>query len=87
MTGQKISADIGWSKDFNIGKANFSTIPIAYADAPPFKKLGLSKRPALLLGMDILRKFDKMAIDFANRRVHFLLPKGAKRIHRPANNQ
>ena len=36
--------------------------------------LELGKKPALLLGMRELRSFDRVAIDFANRRVMFDVP-------------
>ena len=47
---------------------------IAFADAPPFRKLGLDKRPALFLGMTQLKLFRRIAIDFAMREVLFDLP-------------
>jgi hypothetical protein len=31
----------------------------------------------LFLGMDALRKFDRVAIDFANRKIYFLIPEEA----------
>ena len=43
----------------------------------PFAALDLEKKPAMFLGMDALRKFDRMAIDFANRKIYFLLPEDA----------
>ena len=39
-----------------------------------FNQLGLSNRPAILLGMDVLRMFDRVSIDFANRRVRLAPP-------------
>ena len=39
-----------------------------------FAVLGLDQRPALLLGMDALQLFDRVGVDFANRRVTFDLP-------------
>ena len=50
---------------------------IAFAEAPAFEALGLHKKPALLLGMRDLRSFDRVAIDFATRRILFDLPKSA----------
>ncbi|WP_164118400.1 retroviral-like aspartic protease family protein [Sphingorhabdus sp. Alg239-R122] len=71
VTGQVITADAGIGRDFRIGKAQFDAISIAFADAPPFKALGLDDKPALFLGMASLRGFDRMAIDFKKRRVYF----------------
>ena len=54
---------------------------IAFADASGFKALGLSDRPALLLGMNVMRAFDRVSIDFAQRRVRFTFP------HRESRNE
>jgi hypothetical protein len=47
---------------------------VAFADAHPFKRFGLLDRPAMLLGMDTLRVFHRVSVDFAQRKVRFLLP-------------
>jgi hypothetical protein len=49
-------------------------VSIAFIDAPPFRALGLDKKPAILLGMRELRVFPRIAIDFPTRRVLFQLP-------------
>ncbi|MEO1043989.1 MAG: aspartyl protease family protein [Pseudomonadota bacterium] len=79
VTGQTIIADSGVAKDFRIGRAQFSHIGIAFADAPPFRTLGLENKPALFLGMSALRRFDRVAIDFQKRRVLFDVPGSARR--------
>jgi len=78
VTGETLGIKFGIARDFRIGRAQFETLPLAFADAPPFKRFGMARKPALLLGMDILRKFDQVAIDFKNRKIHFLLPKDAR---------
>ncbi len=77
MTGRSIAADYGVASELHIGRARFGVIPIAFADIAPFEALKLDKKPAMFLGMDALRKFDRMAIDFANRKIYFLLPEDA----------
>ncbi len=77
ITGRSVEADYGIAEELLIGRARFGIIPIAFADIAPFKALQLDKKPALFLGMDALRKFDRVAIDFANRKIYFLLPKDA----------
>ena len=77
VTGQSVQADYGIAKELHIARARFGVIPIAFADIAPFKALKLDKKPAMFLGMDALRNFDRVAIDFANRKIYFLLPKGA----------
>ena len=80
VTGQTINADLGIASDFQVGRARFSQIGIAFADSPTFKSLGLDRKPALFMGMSALRKFDRVAIDFKARRVLFDLPSHAPRI-------
>ena len=54
-----------------------SDVPVAFADAVPFKRFGLDDKPALLLGMDALKLFRRVSIDFANREIRFQLPRSA----------
>ncbi len=77
VTGRSVEADYGIAEELLIGRARFGIIPIAFADIAPFKALRLDKKPALFLGMDALRKFDRVAIDFANRKIYFLIPENA----------
>jgi hypothetical protein len=58
-----------------LGGVLISNLPIAWADMHTFDLLDLHDRPAMLLGMDVLRKFDRVSVDFKARRVRFLLPK------------
>lgn len=77
VTGRSVAADYGVVEELLISRARFGVIPIAFADIAPFKALKLDKKPAMFLGMDALRKFDRVAIDFANRKIYFLIPKKA----------
>lgn len=77
VTGQFLSADYRTVPNIEVGDAEFKSLSIAFADVPPFARLGLADRPALFLGMDALRLFRRVSIDFPNRQVRFLLPKEA----------
>ena len=79
VTGQEITADLGVASNLKINDMNFGNVVIAYADAPPFKALGLDAKPALFLGMRDMRALDRIAIDFSTRRIYFDLPQGAYR--------
>ncbi|OAO04119.1 hypothetical protein A8B75_08710 [Sphingomonadales bacterium EhC05] len=88
VTGDTLGVEFGRARDFRIGKARFASLSVAFADAPPFKRLGMDKKPTLLLGMDILRKFDQVAIDFPKRTIHFVTPKNARQHYvRPRNSR
>jgi len=60
-----------------IGSVTFHDVPIAIDDAEPFRLFGLADQPALLLGMDTLRLFRTVEIDFANREIRFGMPVSA----------
>ncbi len=74
VTGQSIFADIGYARVFKLDSVLINNTEIAFADTLAFEKLGLGKRPALLLGMNQLRLFRRVAIDFSTRRVLFDVP-------------
>ena len=74
VTGGRMAAEQGHARVFHLGDAEIRDMPIAFADAHPFKKLGLTDRPAILLGMDTLRLFARVSVDFGNRRVRLLMP-------------
>ena len=78
VTGETVGVDFGRVREFRIGRARFASLLVAFADAPPFERFGLADKPTLLLGMDVLRKFDQVAIDFPKRKIHFLTPKNTR---------
>ncbi len=77
ITGATMNVDQTNIERLTIGGFDFTNLPVAYADSPAFALLDLEQRPALLLGMDALTLFERVAIDFTNRRVSFDLPDGA----------
>ncbi len=60
----------------DIGGIGFRNVTVAFSDAPPFARFGLADTPALLLGMDALKLFRQVDIDFANRQIRFAAPQG-----------
>ena len=74
VTGQVIAADLVFARRVTIGNLDFSELAIVFADSPPFERLNLSEKPALLLGMGQLRAFQRVAIDFQERKILFDLP-------------
>ncbi|AQR74916.1 retroviral-like aspartic protease family protein [Sphingomonas sp. LM7] len=76
VTGDKTMADYTTMPNIKIGGVMFASMPVAFADVAPFARFGLTKRPALLLGMDALRSFRSVDIDFPNRQVRFRMPEG-----------
>jgi predicted aspartyl protease len=68
VTGGKIMGDYLFVREVEMGGVELSNLAIVFADAHTFKALGLDRKPALLLGMNALRAFKKVSIDFASRR-------------------
>jgi predicted aspartyl protease len=75
VTGGRIDADYTQVKHVRLGGVMINNLPVAFAEVHPFRQLGLSDEPALLLGMDALRLFDRVSVDFASRKVRFTHPK------------
>jgi len=75
VTGGRITADQSMVKHLRLGGVDIYDLPVAFSDVHPFRQLGLMDRPAILLGMDALRLFERVSVDFANRKVK-LLPAG-----------
>ena len=74
VTGQKITGDYMMVRELTIGGVGLTNLAVVFAEAHTFKQLGLNRRPALLLGMNAIRAFKKVSIDFANRKFRVVLP-------------
>lgn len=79
VSGEAVPATRTAIKRIVINGMDINDLPVSFADSQAFRVLGLHERPALLLGMDSLSLFDRVEIDFPNRRVVFDLPDGANR--------
>ena len=84
VTGTTITGRLDKPRSLRIGgsgQRNLSLdgLYVSYADAPAFAALGLADKPAMVLGVEELRLFDRIAIDFAERTVLFDLPRSAWR--------
>jgi predicted aspartyl protease len=74
VNGNDLTAVVRLARTLEIDRMSLNQIPILFADAPPFAALGMADKPALILGMRELSLFQRVAIDFATRRVLFDLP-------------
>lgn len=76
VLGNELVAQSDFVRQLKINRLEVSAMPIAFADTPAFEALGLDRKPAIVIGMDVLRIFDRVAIDFASRKVLFDMPRG-----------
>ena len=79
VTGTILTGDFTQIREIDVGGLTIRDMPMTFADNYAFTALNLQDRPAILLGMDALKLFDRVLIDFGNRRVGFDLPKGVSR--------
>ncbi len=78
VTGRTLPADFTQIGHVRVGGVDIANLPVAFANAATFKQFGLAKKPAILLGMDTLRLFEKVTIDFPKREIRFVM--GTKRV-------
>lgn len=64
-------------RSLDLGRAQINNLTITFTPSPTFAALDLADRPALILGMNELHLFERVAIDFPTRRVLFDLPEGS----------
>ena len=78
INGVQASGVTRVARTLELDRAQLSNFHIAFADSPLFAALDLEDEPAMILGMNELRLFERVAIDFASRRVLFDLPEGSR---------
>jgi predicted aspartyl protease len=74
VTGGTIKGDYMVVPELETGGVTLQNVPVVFVNAHTFKQLKLEQKPALLLGMNAIRAFKKVSIDFANRRFRVVLP-------------
>ena len=74
VTGGRLGAEYASVGRIRLAGITIENPVVAFADAHPFKRYGLLNKPAMLLGMDTLRSFRRVSVDFAQRKVRFLPP-------------
>lgn len=76
VTGDRLVGELGFVSEMSIGDVFVRDVAIVFADAHTFRELKMNTKPALLLGMNTLRSFDVVSIDFASRKLRLVLPDG-----------
>jgi hypothetical protein len=69
--GTPVKMPIARVGELQIGPLVLREVPIAFADATPFRAWGLSDKPALMLGTDVLSRFSRVSLDFRESKVRF----------------
>jgi predicted aspartyl protease len=84
VNGVDLIGNLAVVRDLAIGGLSLTNVPLTFADTPAFDALGLSEQPTISLGMQHLGLFDRVAIDFAQQRVLFDIPRDIARATREA---
>jgi len=74
VTGDKLAGDYMSVREITMGPIGLKNLAIVFANAHIFKQLKLDNRPALLLGMNAMRAFKKVSIDFASKKLRMIVP-------------
>jgi predicted aspartyl protease len=70
-TGQTMPAEIADLQDLRVGNFRVSLWPVAFADLHTFRMWDMVDKPAILIGVDILSRFQSVCLDFARDEVRF----------------
>jgi hypothetical protein len=71
ISGEQTPVDYVVTQRLRVGGMVVGSLPIAFTDAHAFRRFGLNRERALLLGMDVLKLFDQVALNFQKRTVQF----------------
>ena len=71
LTGGTAIGRLVGPREVKIGRASVTDCPIAIADLQVFDIWGLNDRPALLIGMNWLRHFKRVEIDYGRKDLRF----------------
>ncbi|TRW17141.1 retroviral-like aspartic protease family protein [Glacieibacterium frigidum] len=73
VTGASIEASLVTLPQIRLGGVILQDVQVAFVDAPPFALFGLDRKPAILLGTDLLQAFRRVSLDFRHRKIRFVL--------------
>jgi hypothetical protein len=76
VTGQTIAAQFADLPSLRIGGVTLPNWPVAFADLHIFRMWDLTSAPAILIGVDVLSRFETVCLDFRHDEVGFRLPAG-----------
>ena len=74
---QKLIGEAFKLKRVDLGDVILNDLVIMFSDAPIFTSLNLENRPAVLLGMNAMRAFDRISIDFARKQLRMVVPEAS----------
>ncbi|WP_269716677.1 retroviral-like aspartic protease family protein [Caulobacter sp. NIBR2454] len=73
-TGEQIPGELAVLRQVSVGGMDINNLPIVFADLHTFRMWDMHEQPAFVLGIDILKRFRSVVIDFRRGEVIFRLP-------------
>lgn len=73
VTGRRTLAELETVRELRIGGLTVRNMPLAFAELHTFDRFGLSDRPALLLGMDVMSQCRRVSVDIRRKQATFTL--------------
>ncbi|MFZ0269887.1 retroviral-like aspartic protease family protein [Caulobacter sp.] len=74
--GEATLGELRIVRSIELGALRMTNLPLVLADLHIFDVWNLNSRPAVLLGVDVLKLFSRVELDFGSDRVKFRLGKG-----------
>ena len=84
VTGASLTGDYAFVRELDRGGVSLKQLAVVFADAHTFRRLKLEDKPALLLGMNAIRAFKRVSIDFASRKFRVVVPESSSLDRRMA---
>lgn len=73
ITGTRITGELIGIREITLQNLHFTSGALVIADVPSFDTFHLRNEPALLIGMDYLRQFARVSIDYRIKEIRFEL--------------
>jgi len=73
VTGRVVPVSLEYIPTAHIGGLEIHDMTLGFADLPVFERFGLSRQPAILLGMDVMSHCRKVSVDIHRREATFEL--------------
>jgi predicted aspartyl protease len=71
VTSHEVHGEVRVLASLRLGGLRFTDVPMLVADLDLFDRWGLGDRPTLLLGINVLRLFSRVEMDYSRRRMMF----------------
>ena len=72
-SNRQFKGEMGFLPFVRIGGVQFGNLGVVFAATPLLKLWGMDKQPSVMMGMDVMRQFSKVEMDFGQSKVGFTM--------------